>query len=264
MDNKLTKAELEGLASFRLTEKAYKSALSFSIKDLLIENRRMEIIAAAADLMQAPNKMVAASILTKRLAFVPAIALYAFFSWDKRLNISVDNIYVETQNTEAVWLPEFRLIETGCELVDHRETEREMLCTSIFADLMDPIMSSLNEETRLSKYIMWENVSVYIFWLFEKLRQEESSVEGLQKLKDDFEYVTANAAGDVFGAYRDNPIKRYRLFKNTNENDHSDIRYRTTCCFSYMLTGSAGKRCKTCPQLCTLPKEEQTPLNVKG
>ncbi|MBM7694438.1 ferric iron reductase protein FhuF [Peribacillus deserti] len=268
MYNRLTKAEFDELANFRLTENTYTSNLSFSIDDLLIKEKRKKIIAEAAELLQSPNKMVAASILTKRLAFVPVIALYAFSRWNKRLQISFENIYLETGNSNAMWLPEFRLKDPAFKLAEsNRDTEREEVCTAVFAELIYPIMDSLNEETKLSKYIMWENISVYIVWMYETLMGEESCPKALQRLNGDFEYVTEKARGEIFGPYDMNPISRYISPKIIHEKGNSDIRYRTTCCFSYMLTGSAGKRCKTCPHVCTLPKESQDLLSkttIKG
>ena len=50
-------------------------------------------------------------------------------------------------------------------------------------------------------------------------------------------------------------LKDFIHNKRYVENLQAEVRVRTTCCFSYLLDG-APKRCKTCPQTCSVKRRE--------
>ncbi|WP_409295220.1 IucA/IucC family C-terminal-domain containing protein [Peribacillus sp. SCS-26] len=235
--------ELESLKAYRGTTDRFSSDLSFSSGELLDLEARKRIIAAAAARMGAPNKMAASSILMKRLGFIPVLGLYAFYKWGKVLDLSIENVMVETDDRESGWLPRFRL--KTWRFVEWkgkgRAEMRQKNAERIFTGFLSPIMASLSQETSLSKHIMWENIAVYIFWLYESLLNSESDPALAGTLREDMEFICREAEGRIFGPCRSNPLTRYFHEKT------GGIRYRSTCCLAYMLGGTGGKRCKTCP-----------------
>ncbi|WP_223591978.1 siderophore-iron reductase FhuF [Neobacillus bataviensis] len=223
-----------GLQKYRL---AANLKNSFHVADLLNDKFLKLFIANLADSIGAPNEKAAASIFIKRYAFVAVISLYAMSVWNKKINVSISNIEMESPEKGKDWLPSFLLKDEKEEDWNGkaRADWRKDMINELFAKNIFPIIDKLEKTFGISKLILWENIAVYIFWLYEsELKDSENS-----SVQSDFRYLLFEAEGSLFGRYKGNPLQKYYTEKI------EDVRMRKTCCFSYQL--SAGKRCKTCP-----------------
>ncbi|MGG3563676.1 siderophore-iron reductase FhuF [Neobacillus rhizosphaerae] len=240
MDKELTEDELLVLEKYRLS---VKSADSFPIASLLDESFLNDFLAKLTLTIDAPSTKVAASIFIKRYAFLAVTALYSMSVWNKKLNVSIENVSMESPNQGKAWLPSFSLKEMTAQDWNGKDRSlwRDTVLRDLFANHIYPIILSLEKAVGISKLILWENMAVYLFWLYEKeLKENENS-----NVADDFRYLLLEAEGSLFGQYNLNPLQRYYAEKTYVEERDEEIRIRKTCCFSYQLP--AGKRCKICP-----------------
>ena len=99
--------------------------------------------------------------------------------------------------------------------------------------------------TKQSKHILWGNIAISLFWLYETVLPKIEDVEIQNRAKEDFHYLISEASGTLFGNEHTNPLKRYYHKKVYIEDLQEEVRVRTTCCFSYLLKGTT-KRCKIC------------------
>ncbi|MGG1676908.1 siderophore-iron reductase FhuF [Neobacillus sp. NRS-1170] len=225
-----------GLQKYRL---AANLKNSFNVADLLEEQYLKLFIANLADSIGAPNEKAAASIFIKRYAFVAVLSLYAMSVWNKKINVSLSNIEMESPEKGNDWLPSFLLMDEKEQdwNGNARAEWRKDIINELFAKNIFPIIDKLEKTFGISKLILWENIAVYIFWLYEsELKDSKNS-----SVQSDFRYLIFEAEGALFGRYKGNPLQKYYAEKIDN------VRMRKTCCFSYQL--AAGKRCKTCPCL---------------
>lgn len=240
MANMLTEKELLILQKYRLTDSL---ANSFSIVDLQEEKFLRDFIKDLAASIGAPSEKTAASIFIKRYAFMAVISLYSMTVWNKKVNLSLENIEMEKVEKGKDWLPKFAFKDVKLEDwngVD-RELWRKTILEALFAKNIFPIIDSLEKAFRISKLILWENIAVYIFWLYEtELKNLKNDT-----VVNDFRYLILEAEGRLFGSYNKNPLPKYYGEKTYLTEWDDEIRVRKTCCFSYQLP--AGKRCKTCP-----------------
>lgn len=221
---------MDKLQKYRLS--ADLGPKSFNVADLLNEEYLKTFMEKLAQAIGAPNEKVAASIFIKRYAFIAVIALYSMTALNKKVNISLENIEMELPEPGKEWLPKFSLEAAAFEDwngVDWKNWRRGIV-KDLFAGSIFPILERLEKTFKISKLILWENIAIYIFWLYEAELNE----------LEDFHYLLFDADGELFGSYNQNPILQYFGQKNSE-----GIRMRRTCCFTYHL--SAGKRCKTCP-----------------
>jgi len=240
MDKELTENELLVLEKYRLGS---KSADSFPIASLLDESFLKDFLEKLALTIGAPSTKVAASIFIKRYVFLAVTVLYSMSVWNKKLNISVDNVSMESPEQGKAWLPSFSLKEMTTQdwNGENRTQWRDTVLRDLFTNNIYPIIMALEKAVGISKLILWENIAVYLFWLYEKeLKDNENS-----NVADDFRYLLLEAEGSLFGQYNLNPLQRYYAEKTYVEEMDEEIRLRKTCCFSYQLP--AGKRCKVCP-----------------
>ncbi|HWO77129.1 MAG TPA: IucA/IucC family C-terminal-domain containing protein [Bacillus sp. (in: firmicutes)] len=257
LDNRLTEEELEELSRFRLIPEPKQVDLRFSAEDIMNEHTIRPILKKIKERIEAPNFLVTASILMKRYAFLPVIYLYAFTKWDKILMIDPKHIYIEDAEKNGIWLPEFRFesIHIKTFPADSRELYRKEAFTELFRNHIYKVITILHQETKVSKIVLWENMSVYLFWMYELLMEEEPDVS--EQAYSDYQYIFQQAEGAVFGAYKKNPLTSFNSEKVRIEEYDAMIRIRKTCCYSYMLLkDSESAHCKTCPVKCKLLKSQ--------
>ncbi|MED3943958.1 IucA/IucC family C-terminal-domain containing protein [Priestia megaterium] len=199
--------------------------------------------------MEAANLRAAASMLAKRYSFVAVAALYSFIVFQKKINASTENVLLHTEDAETMWLPKVFISEI--ETIEVTEGNRKILLDELldelFAHQIEPIWSALRKVTKISKLTLWENVAVYIHWLYDLLlaNEEIDNVE-VQKV---LQYVLEEAEGHQFGSYHHNPLARYSPLPQYVEKQKQEVRVRQTCCLSYQ-TGAKETYCRTCPVIC--------------
>lgn len=199
--------------------------------------------------MEAANLRAAASMLAKRYSFVAVAALYSFIVFQKKINASTENVLLHTEDAETMWLPKVFISEI--ETIEVTEGNRKILLDELldelFAHQIEPIWSALRKITKISKLTLWENVAVYIHWLYDLLLENEEidNVE-VQKV---LQYVLEEAEGHQFGSYHHNPLARYSPLPQYVEKQKQEVRVRQTCCLSYQ-TGAKETYCRTCPVIC--------------
>ncbi|MCM3765845.1 IucA/IucC family C-terminal-domain containing protein [Neobacillus niacini] len=239
MAKALTEKEILSLQKYRLNQDL---SHSFAVYDLLDREFLEEFIANLAEAIGAPNQKIAASIFIKRYAFLAVISLYAMSAWNKKIDVGLDNVTMERPVKGSAWLPMFSFSELAAEdwnPAENREEWRKAVIRDLFTKNIDPVIVMLEKTFQISRFILWENIAVYLFWLYESELKDTDPNE-------DFKFLLFEADGSLFGSYRKNPIQKYYGEKVYMEEWGGEVRKRKTCCFTYQLAGST-KRCKVCP-----------------
>lgn len=260
LENRLTEKELEELSKFRLTAEKSEGELTFCAADLIKSTTLQPMLKMLKSRIEAPNILVTSSILMKRYAFLPVIYLYALTKWDKKLNFSLDDVHFEDHSKNGMWLPNIRLESlTYTQCTDHdRETFRREAFRFLFKDHLYRIISALYKETKVSKMVLWENIAVYLFWMYETLLETEADPLVRNNAASDFRYIFSEADGSVFGPLKRNPLSSFDTEKVKKEEDDQLIRIRKTCCYTYMLLKDKESAfCKTCPVGCRLRQKQK-------
>jgi ferric iron reductase protein FhuF len=249
MHNILNKDEIEQLRPFRLsTAEVRGSKLSILLNEIIDDLALMRYMENVGAHIGSPNLKVTASIFVKRYAFLAVIYLYGMTVWNKKLDTSFNNIRIQTEEADDLWLPKFYFYNMKIEAVkENRNAWREEALKDFFSENVYVLIDQLSKVTKQSKLILWENIAIYVFWLYESVLAKLDDEELRNRAKEDFHYLIYEAPGSLFGNDHINPIKRYYHNKWYKEHLQEEIRVRTTCCFSYLLEGAVN-RCKTCPQ----------------
>jgi ferric iron reductase protein FhuF len=238
--------------NFRLTERSSASPLSIKAIDLTDEQQLKIYLMKVREKVEAANLTVAASLFIKRYSFAVLVALYAMSVLNKRLNFSAENVSIETlDEADPLWLPSFKFEDLSFEEASDvdRLTWRDNVLKQIFYHHIDLLFTHIMKVCKLSKLIMWENLYVYICWMYEQLLNDPQLHSIHRRIRSDFQYILKEGKGHLFGTYPQNPFLRYDQPEQFNEKDDQEVRIRKTCCFAY-LTAMKGKHCKTCPVSC--------------
>jgi ferric iron reductase protein FhuF len=235
MGNILAENDLSLLQKYRLQ---LETGLSFNVAKLLDTSFAFDFMRNLAYSIGSPSERAAASIFIKRYAFIAVISLFAMTTANKKLNLSLDNIEMEEAERGKDWLPMISLKDPSIEEWngEDRNEWRKGVYRDLFAHNIYPIIEHFEKTFKVSKLILWENIAVYLFWLYET---ELNEIEN-PNVQSDFKFLIKEAEGNLFGNYHLNPIQKYYSVKHSQD----EIRMRKTCCFTYQL---GTKRCKTCP-----------------
>ncbi|MGE7664500.1 IucA/IucC family C-terminal-domain containing protein [Ureibacillus composti] len=250
MLNVLTNQEIEQLKQFRFTTEQKPSALSISLDELLNEQKLLSYLEQVKTKIGSPNLKVAASIFMKRYSFLAVIYFYGISVWNKKLDISFQNVSLQSVEADQ-WIPQFYFHHLHTELAnENREVLLEKWIQFFFSENATVLISNLSKVTKQSELILWENLAIYLFWLYESVLVKIENEEELRtRAKEDFQLIVNGSAGLLFGNDQDNPIKRFYCDKRCLADSQEEVRVRKTCCLTYLLDGGC-KTCKTCPRTC--------------
>ncbi|PLT33964.1 IucA/IucC family C-terminal-domain containing protein [Bacillus sp. V5-8f] len=256
MNSKLTEQEIAILADYRFVYNAESSSFSFRAADLLSKDQLNRILPAIQERLNAPDLKVTVSILTKRYGFYAVINLFAMSVFNKRINGTIENVSLHDNGIPG-FTPDIVYRDISADsLGTERSKGRQEVCQQTFAEHIYPIIVMLSKETALPELILWENVAIYIFWLYETLLEKAMDQEVTARLESDFFYLVHDAPGSIFGNLHENPLKRYYTEKVLLPEREKMIRIRQTCCFSYKA--GTKKMCGGCPRS-SLKKERKIP-----
>ncbi|RSD28355.1 siderophore-iron reductase FhuF [Mesobacillus subterraneus] len=251
MKTELTPKEIAILGNYRFVTSEPGNEVELDFSMLVKKESMSHYLKLFQEELRAPDMKTAASVFMKRHAFLAVLYLYSMSAFNKKLNVDPDNIILADAIKDGLWLPEFYLkSKQTIPCPDgQREEWRKEAVRHLFEDNLFPVMDTLSRMARISKLILWENVSVYIFWLYEKILSQLEDEEIKARAEADFFYLLMSAPGKLFGNNQKNPMARYYSEPVYHEESDSYIRMRKTCCFSYRLKEKGGL-CKTCPRTC--------------
>ncbi|MDA6131078.1 ferric iron reductase, partial [Escherichia coli] len=89
---------------------------------------------------------------------------------------------------------------------EEREKWREDALRTLFNGHIFPVLNGIANEANVSKLILWENIAIYLFWLYEKILPLETHSE---RAAEDFEFNLEKASGNLFGCEKTNPLKKF-------------------------------------------------------
>ncbi|WP_453994030.1 iron reductase [Bacillus nitroreducens] len=254
MSNLLFETEIEELKEFRFSDEQMQSSLSSPVIELFEEENLRQYLETVEKRISAPDKRVAASMFMKRYGFFAVLNLYAMTIFNKRLNVSLSNISLETSDEENIWYwnPKFYFndLHTVSAPIDSRDKWRDETIRAIFHHIYE-VLNTLSNHSRLSKKVLWENVAIYVYWLYESVLAKPKFDDKRETILEDFEYLIKKAKGEQFGPIAFNPLSRYFGVRVYRPEYDQNIRTRSTCCLYYKTT-TTEERCKTCPINCKL------------
>ncbi|WP_421381216.1 IucA/IucC family C-terminal-domain containing protein [Bacillus salacetis] len=221
-------------------------------KQLIDSDGLAQFLHEYTDQIGTDDKIAQSSLLVKRYAFLAVISLCTFSVFNKKLNVSPDNIFLANGEKNGLWMPGFYFEDPAAEDVNDREAAREEVAAEVFRNHLFPLINAVKQVSNLSHLISWENIAVYIFWVYEGLVEQEEFQHARGRMEEDFQWLLQDRNAWLFGPYQRNPLARFYRDKQYVAEQGSELRVRKTCCFSYKLRGGERNRCTTCPQTCNV------------
>lgn len=245
----LSEVEEKILEKYRLCLKDTSPQVMVKGSELLNEDRLIRLFNDNLQIKYNTDKQqVLGSMLVKSYAFLAALVLYSMSVFNKGINSSIDNLFLYTEEDDPFWLPSFHFVNSEVTTpASSRNEWRDEVLEGLFKQNIALMITTISKLSRVAKVILWENVALYIFWMYEStLEDKDLSEETKARIRDDFSYVVMEAAPHLFGVKAKNPLAPFFHEK------HNDVRKRSTCCLFY-LTSKNNDRCNTCPIECISP-----------
>src|SRR5690625_349006 len=183
----LSEGEVQSLATFRFIEKKPKGSTFIHYISLMQPAKVEEVLYLVQDKMGTPNYRVAASMLTKRMAFYAVIHLYAMTALEKRLCIQPEHVQLIENDSSSLWLPDFYFGEMKVEEVgEDRSQARDEMMQHVFRDMLTPVVQLLSKQVKLPERVMWENIVHYSLWLYEDIMQTGQSEASKKRAREEW------------------------------------------------------------------------------
>ncbi|MBU1294880.1 MAG: (2Fe-2S)-binding protein [Gammaproteobacteria bacterium] len=252
-DNKhdLLAEEWEVLAAFGLKLYQEDEPLAIDSSKLLDDDLCLETLHNIMPELGAPNLKVTASLVIKRVAFLTlAPVLYAMSSFDKGLDASLENSVFEYPLENKMWLSKMPLKMTevsvwkGSDKEDRNAWRNEIL-SKVFLGHLTLLVEQFYRLTKVSRRILWENVAVRVFSIYEQRILVNVVEEMRSKAQADYAYLLDKSTTDLFGL-NENPLTAFYRDKQLTALSENPIRVRRTCCFYYQAT-EPPVYCGSCP-----------------
>lgn len=200
----------------------YEKPQEIAITDLLNEEKCLAFLHKQMIEIKAPNLSVAASMLSKRYAYlVVSSTLYSMVEFNCALNLPVKACALSKERKLC--------IQAGmCNWQEVKNMEREQWRENVLRDLFSshitPVLNILKKTSRVPSSILWENVAIRINSIYRKILAKEADPVKIERLNSDFNFLK-NASGNLFNL-KENPIKHYlKIGEELKLNP-----YRKTCC----------------------------------
>ncbi|SEQ80919.1 IucA/IucC family C-terminal-domain containing protein [Piscibacillus halophilus] len=229
--------------NFRLVD--YADNVSVTLDQLLDEEFLRKYLQDIKHEFHTESIFVAGSQLMKRLGFnIVLPSLYLMTVHDMKLDMTFDRTGIVPNRVGDKWLPNLHMDGFSVEKFDeaNREEERRILTENLFAK-MDQLVNVFNKVSRVPKPNLWENISIYVYWLYEKKLKEERFTDIAEHVEEDYQYLIRGMSADIFS---DDCNQLTNFYWGRRIKDDG-TRVRRTCCF-YYGANSDRKCCKTCPK----------------
>lgn len=227
---------------------------------LLDDDHCLAVLEQIAPVLGAPNIKVAASLTIKRLAFlVLAPTLYAMSRFDKGLDVSLSLCQFDYRLKDRIWQSTLPLKSIHITpLCADRTAWRTYVLQQAFAEHLTPLVEIFHRLTRSPKRILWENVAVRVFSIYE--RRVLPGLGGSQRAlaQADYAWLLSPDASAVFGL-ETNPIAEFDAAFTQLEQVAEPVRIRRTCCYYYRATEPQAF-CNNCPLPLRLQRNKKAPI----
>ncbi|MCM3746423.1 (2Fe-2S)-binding protein [Paenibacillus pasadenensis] len=233
--------------------------LSVPAIDLLDRDKSLAYFTRTAEVFKAETLMANASLFGKRYSFLAAAScLYAMSVFDKGLDYSIENAHIESIWKEDLWLPKIRLNDWQVSRPEAggRAEWRDRVISNLFAENLSRAWDAISRNAPVSKAVLWENTSIYVFWLYESRMLQGIGEEMQARVREDFAYLI-QAPAHLFGEKK-NPLARYYGPKVETVACEQPIRIRKTCCYYYQASDEPEDYCSSCPKI----KHELLPVST--
>lgn len=192
------------------------------------------------------STLAAASQLIKRVGYLAVVPpLYAAAVFGKAIEMDFGRCFLVQHRQGDLWVPQLFIEDpTAAELGgEERPVRYGLFAQRLFSGLAE-VVHAVSAAALVPRSILWENVAVYVYWIYESRLMEESDPGVRLQSKRDFDFILQELPASVFGE-RVNPLQKFYTEKVAVPRTGEAVRIRQTCCFAY----ETGKSfCKTCPK----------------
>lgn len=243
----LTKAQWQPLSEFGLRAFKADESLTIAATNFLDERLCFATLERIMPAIGAPNIKVAASLVLKRIAFLTlAPLMYAMSCFNRGLDLGVENTVFRYAQEAGHWQSTVALKSVAADYAPSERTDwRTQLLKTVFSGFLARVVEQFHQLTRAPKHILWENIAIRVFNLYERRVFLEVSEAQRATAQEDFAYLLDDRTTEIFGLSR-NPIAEFYFEISKVPHIAEPIRIRRTCCCHYQTTDPADY-CGSCP-----------------
>ncbi|MCF6411137.1 IucA/IucC family C-terminal-domain containing protein [Pseudalkalibacillus salsuginis] len=233
--------------NYRLATEFSSDDSSISSEDLLKRTKMEHYIDRLTSILQSPNSLVTASQFSKRYAFLLTAPFFSSVTlFNRILDVRLGNCRIQPDSEYGLMRPALYLHHANTrETSTNREQELYIGLETIFRDHLTLVWERLSTLTSVPVQILWENTSVYFYWLYETSFHSHPGLASAELVSEDYQMIL-EAPAECFGL-KENPLKKFKHTKQTLLKSEPPVRVRKTCCLYYEVNPER-LFCKNCPR----------------
>ncbi|USG66192.1 (2Fe-2S)-binding protein [Brevibacillus ruminantium] len=136
-----------------------------------------------------------------------------------------------------------------------RASWRKEALEIFYTQTVRPLFDTLSHATGHDLHQIWGQVVMAMYWSREKWLNVFETVEARKLMEEDYHFVTAEMAPEIFGRKK-NPYQTKLSFVKSPRDPEAMIPRKATCCLAYRTENGHGY-CYTCPRISEEEREEK-------
>jgi ferric iron reductase protein FhuF len=170
--------------------------------------------------------------------------------FNKGLDGSLENSVFEYSLENRIWQSKMPLKDTSVSIwkdsdKEGRDVWRDEILRKVFAGHLTLLVEHFYRLTKVSRRILWENVAVRVFSIYEQRILAGVTEEKRATAEADYAYLLDKNTTKLFGL-NENPLTVFYREKQLTALSEKSVRVRRTCCFYYQAT-EPPVYCGSCP-----------------
>ncbi|MCS7460982.1 (2Fe-2S)-binding protein [Paenibacillus doosanensis] len=168
--------------------------------------------------------------------------------YNRGLDLSLQNSFLSVpEGAWGKWQPSlsFKNGSVTSPTEGKRGEWREEVVGTLFGGHVGPLLRSISQAAAIPLPVLWENIAVRIYSLYEKRLGEGCGSEEAACISDDYYYLVHEARPDLFGE-KDNPLAVFYGKPSGGAFPEPAVRMRKTCCLYYKIAPDQSC-CDACP-----------------
>ncbi|NDI36036.1 IucA/IucC family C-terminal-domain containing protein [Chengkuizengella sediminis] len=226
-----------------LFEKPDNPAITLLGKNLVDEKRLKTWLVRFAEQIKTENLAASASIFSKYYAHMMCAIpfIMSFYRFPISADLKNITIYYSDKNTPYIYIDPSAWLETS----KNTTTDRDKILSCLFINNFQPFFVLLNRITNLKTSILWENVLVYIDFMYKEGFKMVENDSARNLIEQDYLYLTQYAKPALFGLHSTNPLSIEGKMIDHPEQEGETFRIRKTCCLKHHTMDRT--HCRNCP-----------------
>ncbi|WP_226002575.1 hypothetical protein [Paenibacillus sp. BJ-4] len=252
--------QLEQLAKI-VTDTPEDAVYSGPVAEWLEPEKARSVLEYYGELLRAEDLLTSAVYLVNQLRGLVFAQHFMVSLCERRLDLSISNLRFhicyegKSPSISLQVIDPTELDNTRQDEEEHSSEQAQQALRDFYSLHLRPILEALASVGGVSMGQMWGQFPLTLLYFKDRVQPTLTDPLDVKRFEQDFDYVTRELEGEVFGRKR-NPYT-VRLVELDNPYRPGENTYMKPSCCQYYKTGGGQRYCYACPRMSASEREER-------